>query len=90
MKLFRNILLLLLACVSLHLQSQPRLVINGIIPAFDNETHTYLLSVDEQYQDTPLSVPVSLSDGVVGQQLFVEGVAVTETYTFTKVGEDQK
>ena len=90
MKLFRNILLLLLACVSLHLQSQPRLVINGIIPAFDNETHTYLLSVDEQYQDTPLSVPVSLSDGVVGQQLFIEGVAVTETYTFTKVGEDQK
>ena len=90
MKLFRNILLLLLAGVCFQLQSQPRLVINGITPAFDNETHTYLLSVDEQYQDTPLSVSVSLSDSEAGQQLFIEGVAVTETYTFTKVGEDQK
>lgn len=90
MKLFRNILLLLLAGVCFQLQSQPRLVINGITPAFDNETHTYLLSVDEQYQDTPLSVSVSLSDSEAGQQLFIEGEAVTETYTFGKVGEDQK
>ena len=90
MKLFRNILLLLLAGVCFQLQSQPRLVINGITPAFDNETHTYLFSVDEQYQDTPLSVSVSLSDSEAGQQLFIEGEAVTGTYTFGKVGEDQK
>lgn len=90
MKLFRNILLLLLAGVCFQLQSQPRLVINGITPAFDNETHTYLLSVDEQYQDTPLSVSVSLSDSEAGQQLFIEGEAVSGTYTFGKVGEDQK
>ena len=90
MKLFRNILLLLLAGVCFQLHSQPRLVINGITPAFDNETHTYLLSVDEQYQDTPLSVSVSLSDSEAGQQVFIEGESVTGTYTFGKVGEDQK
>lgn len=90
MKLFRNILLLLLAGVCFQLHSQPRLVINGSTPAFDNETHTYLLSVDEQYQDTPLSASVSLSDSDAGQQLFIEGEAVTGTYTFGKVGEDQK
>ena len=80
---------MLFGFVAVNLSARPQLVINGISPAYDSRTNTYLLSVSEQDMTNGWSAPITILDNpsVAVQNIVIDGVIVDGPFRFSSLGE---